>query len=106
MVVLSPLMHRLVVFYTLCVKLATEIVPVVFALDGKIWHGTLEVHKLPVTIILIATQEVPRSSPENLLSSKNSLSYQQSKAVTHLPLVHKDNFPGQYRSLLFYLLVR
>ena len=42
-------------FLAMRVKLVVDIVPLVFALEQKIWHDSLEVCKLLVTIILNMT---------------------------------------------------
>lgn len=71
------------------VKLETETFLLVFALEQKVWHDTLVVCKLLVTIILNITQEVLRGISLNPLSSRHSPSYSQHAAVTQFPLVNQ-----------------
>lgn len=59
MVWVVPILLRLFVFLVMFVKLVTEIVPLVFALEQKIWSVPSEVCKVLVTILLNLTQEVP-----------------------------------------------
>ena len=68
--------------------------PFGFVLDQRIWHVTLKVSKLTVTIILNITQKVLRGALENPLSSSHSPSYLQSGAVTQFLLDNNGNFPG------------
>lgn len=87
----------LFVLLAMCMKLVTEVVFMVSALEQEIWHDIWQVCKCPVTIILNPTPEVLRGVPENPLNSRHNPSCSQCPAVTQFPLVNKDESPGQYR---------
>lgn len=73
----------------LCVQNWWQIVPLVFALNQKIGHVTLEVHKRLVTVILSIIQQALRVASENLLSSRHSSFYPRGKAVTQFLIINK-----------------